>query len=141
MQSATGPGRASTLHKHLITMTLRMVLQAAKEEVSLALHGWLTGPEVAEFVRVAAATPLPLRVDLTNLVSADLPGIPPCRRSVRGARTWPTRLPISPSSSRVPTSQQHPGDAAGGGARRVANRRNDGRAASQRRVREQRRPQ
>jgi hypothetical protein len=56
-------------------MTLRIVLQAAKGESVLALHGWLVGPEVAEFERVVAAASLPLRLDLANLVTADLPGI------------------------------------------------------------------
>jgi hypothetical protein len=68
-------------------MTLRMVLEAAEGETVLALHGWLVGPEVAEFERVVAAAPLPLRVDLANLVSADLPGIAALRaQRVRGVR-------------------------------------------------------
>ena len=68
-------------------MTLRMVLQASNGEASLALHGWLTGPEVAEFERVVATAPLPLRLDLANLVSVDLPGIAALQaQRARGAR-------------------------------------------------------
>lgn len=56
-------------------MTLRLVMQTEKAGVSLALHGWLTGPEVAEFERVVGAAALPLRIDLANLVGADASGI------------------------------------------------------------------
>jgi hypothetical protein len=57
-------------------MTLRMVVQATKaEEGVLALHGWLAGPEVEEFERVAAGLPLPLRIDLAQLVGADPSGV------------------------------------------------------------------
>lgn len=68
-------------------MTLRIVLQAAKGEAVLALHGWLSGPEVAEFERVVGAAPLPLRIDLANLAGADSSGITAlCAQRGRGAR-------------------------------------------------------
>jgi hypothetical protein len=57
------------------TMTLRMVMQATRGEAVLGLHGWLAGPEVAEFERVVGAAPLPLRIDLANLAGADPSGI------------------------------------------------------------------
>jgi len=56
-------------------MTLRMVVQSGKGEAVLALHGWLSGPEVTEFERVVETAPLPLRIDLTNLAGADRCGI------------------------------------------------------------------
>lgn len=68
-------------------MTLRLVMQSEKAGALLALHGWLTGPEVEEFVRVAALAPLPMRIDLANLVGADPSGIMALRaQSERGAR-------------------------------------------------------
>lgn len=68
-------------------MTLRMVLQAANEESVLDLHGWLAGEEVGEFERVASAAPLPLRLELANLMGADLAGISALRaQRLRGAR-------------------------------------------------------
>jgi hypothetical protein len=63
-----------------------MVVQSAKSEVVLALHGWLAGPEVAEFERVVGTAPLPLRIDLANLVGADSCGISAlCAQRERGA--------------------------------------------------------
>ena len=56
-------------------MTLRMVVQPGKGEDVLALHGWLCGPEVAEFERVAGLTARPLRIDLSNLAGVDDAGI------------------------------------------------------------------
>ncbi len=68
-------------------MTLRMVVQSGKGEAVLALHGWLSGPEVAEFERVIGTAPLPLRIDLTNLAGADRCGIAAlCAQRERGAR-------------------------------------------------------
>ena len=42
-------------------MTLRIVLRATAGEPVLALHGWLSGAEVTEFERLAAATALRIR--------------------------------------------------------------------------------
>jgi len=56
-------------------MTLRMVVQPEKGAALLALHGWLSGPEVSEFERVATGAPLPLRIDLSNLAGADQKGL------------------------------------------------------------------
>jgi hypothetical protein len=52
-----------------------MEAQSGKGEAVLALHGWLSGPEVAEFERVVGTAALPLRIDLTNLAGADRCGI------------------------------------------------------------------
>jgi hypothetical protein len=59
----------------MATMTLRLVMQSEKAGAALALHGWLSGPEVEEFVRIVAEAPLPLSIDLANLVGADPSGI------------------------------------------------------------------
>ena len=68
-------------------MTLRMVVRSGKGEAVLALHGWLSGPEVAEFERVVGTAPLPLRLDLTNLAGADRCGITAlCAQRDRGTR-------------------------------------------------------
>jgi hypothetical protein len=68
-------------------MTLRMVMQQARSESVLTLHGWLSGPEVAEFVRVVDAAQLPLQIDLTHLVGVDPSGIEALSSlRVRGAR-------------------------------------------------------
>lgn len=68
-------------------MTLRMVVQSEKGEAALALHGWLSGPEVDEFERIVGAAPLPLRIDLANLAGADRCGITAlCVQRDRGAR-------------------------------------------------------
>lgn len=68
-------------------MTLRLVLQSGQTGTNLALHGWLAGAEVVEFERVAAEAPLPLRIDLTNLVGADPAGIAALNQQCdRGAR-------------------------------------------------------
>ena len=56
-------------------MTLRIVVESAKGEAVLALHGWLSGPEVDEFERVVGAAPMPLRIDLTNLADANRLGV------------------------------------------------------------------
>jgi hypothetical protein len=56
-------------------MTLRMVVESRKGDAVLALHGWLSGPEVDEFERVVGAAPLPLRIDLTNLADANRRGV------------------------------------------------------------------
>jgi hypothetical protein len=68
-------------------MTLRMVVESRKGDAVLALHGWLSGPEVDEFERVVGAAPLPLRIDLTNLADANRLGVAALRaQRDRGAR-------------------------------------------------------
>jgi len=57
------------------TMTLRMILHLDKDEPSVSLHGWLVGPEVAEFERVVATSRVPLQVDLRYLMEADRAGL------------------------------------------------------------------
>jgi hypothetical protein len=68
-------------------MTLRLVMQAEKGGTAIALHGWLAGPEVAEFARITAEALPPLRIDLAQLAGADAPGIAAlqaeCDRGVR----------------------------------------------------------
>jgi hypothetical protein len=56
-------------------MTLRMVLQPAKSGQVFELHGWLSGPEVEEFERVAGDVPLPFQIDLFHLAGADASGV------------------------------------------------------------------
>jgi hypothetical protein len=69
-------------------MTLRIVVQAAKGESVLALHGWLAGPEVAEFERVAGTLSPPLRIDLASLAGVDPSGI----TALQAQRTHGARL-------------------------------------------------
>jgi hypothetical protein len=52
-----------------------MMMHAGEREPVLALHGRLAGPEVAEFERIAATAPLPLRIDLENLIGVDALGL------------------------------------------------------------------
>ena len=61
-------------------MTLRMVLHLDKGEPSVSLHGWLLGPEVAEFERVVASSRVPLQIDLRYLMGADRAGLVALRR-------------------------------------------------------------
>ena len=68
-------------------MTLRIVLRATAGEPVLALHGWLSGAEVTEFERLAAATALPLSLDLESLTGADEAGVAALRtQRLRGVR-------------------------------------------------------
>jgi hypothetical protein len=68
-------------------MTLRMVLEPGKGDHVLALHGWLSGPEVSEFERVATHASLPLRIDLSHLAGADQSGVTALNsQRERGAR-------------------------------------------------------
>jgi len=69
-------------------MTLRMVVQAARGESVIALHGWLAGPEVAEFERVAGTLSPPLRIDLASLAGIDPCGI----AALQAQRTLGARL-------------------------------------------------
>ena len=60
--------------------------RAADPEFLIELHGWLRGPEIAEF-QEACARPLPLRIDLENLSGASADGILALKEQrARGAR-------------------------------------------------------
>jgi hypothetical protein len=64
-----------------------MMMRAVEREPVLVLHGRLAGPEVAEFERIPATAPLPLRIDLEYLVGADASGLGALRaQRERGAR-------------------------------------------------------
>ena len=68
-------------------MTLQIVYRTNEGEGMVELHGWLGKPEVVEFHKVCASTPLPFRVDLTNLTSASADGILALKEQrARGAR-------------------------------------------------------
>ncbi len=56
-------------------MPLRIQSRVDKTESSLVLDGWLTGPEVAEFERVACSLSIPLRIDLAHVTGADSAGV------------------------------------------------------------------
>jgi hypothetical protein len=56
-------------------MTLQIVCRTNGVGGVVELHGWLGRAEVVEFHKVCASTPLPFRVDLTNLTSASVEGI------------------------------------------------------------------
>jgi hypothetical protein len=67
-------------------MTLRIDLLAAEGASTIALHGWLSAAEVAEFERTVAEAGLPLRIDLSQLAGADAEGrLSLCRQERRGA--------------------------------------------------------
>lgn len=67
-------------------MTLRIDLLAGTSPATIALHGWLSAAEVAEFERTAAEAGLPLRIDLAQLAGADAEGRRSlCRQERRGA--------------------------------------------------------
>ncbi len=67
-------------------MPLRIVTRLVGTKNALVLDGWLTGPEVAEFERVAASVDLPLEVDLAHVTGADAPGVAALRaQQARGA--------------------------------------------------------
>lgn len=56
-------------------MPLRIVTRVAQIQNALVLEGWLTGPEVAEFERVATTLSIPLCIDLAQLAGADAMGV------------------------------------------------------------------
>jgi hypothetical protein len=56
-------------------MVLKIVSEVRERRGVVMLHGWLAGPEVAEFERVCAAAPGPRVIDLGNLVGADADGL------------------------------------------------------------------
>lgn len=84
-------------------MTLRMILHLDKDEPSVSLHGWLVGPEVAEFERVVASSRVPLQIDLQNLMGADRAGL----AALRGQRLQLSSA--SPYVSLLLDSQDLPG--------------------------------
>ena len=68
-------------------MTVRIDTAAGVGQPTIVVHGWLSVAEVPEFERLVTEAGLPVRIDLTDLVEADLEG----RRSLlrqqeRGAR-------------------------------------------------------
>jgi hypothetical protein len=67
-------------------VTLRIISTTVVHGSMVELHGWLNGPEVAEFRKVCAAKTLPLSIDLKHLVGADAAGILALREQrARGA--------------------------------------------------------
>jgi hypothetical protein len=56
-------------------MTLRIFEENDRLGEIVALHGWLSGAEVAEFERVAATHGQGLRIDLRNLAGTDADGL------------------------------------------------------------------
>jgi hypothetical protein len=67
-------------------MPLRIVTRVAKTENALVLDGWLSGPEVAEFERVADSLGVPLQIDLAHVAGADSAGLAALRAQLaRGA--------------------------------------------------------
>jgi hypothetical protein len=68
-------------------MTLQIVCRMAEKEGIIELHGWLSGPEVAEFEGACSSHPHPLRIDLENLAGASADGILALReQQAQGAR-------------------------------------------------------
>lgn len=68
-------------------MTLQIVSRTAAGESVVELHGWLSGPEIAEFQAACGAEPLPLRIELENLAGASADGILALKEQrSRGAR-------------------------------------------------------
>jgi ABC-type transporter Mla MlaB component len=68
-------------------MTLRIIVAVKAREAVVALHGWLSGAEVTEMEKVAAAQVLPVTVDLSQLAGVDTEGLRALRRlRGRGAR-------------------------------------------------------
>ena len=68
-------------------MTLQIVCRATGEESVVELHGWLSGPEIAEFQATCSGKPLPFRIDLENLAGASADGILALKeQQCRGAR-------------------------------------------------------
>ncbi len=66
-------------------MPLRIVVRETADGVEIALHGWLSGPEVAEFEQTCPVD-RPLRLDLRGLSGADGTGVLSLReKQVRGA--------------------------------------------------------
>lgn len=56
-------------------MPLRIEVRQHSTENTLALEGWLKGPEVEELERLAAWIKPPFRIDLVQLAGADADGV------------------------------------------------------------------
>lgn len=69
-------------------MTLRIFERAGEIEAVVALHGWLSAPEVPELERLVAAHHGLLQVDLAHLVGVDAEGL----RVLKGLRTRGVRI-------------------------------------------------
>jgi hypothetical protein len=73
--------------KRQVEMTVRIDTAAGPGQPTIAVHGWLSVAEVPEFERLVTETGLPVRIDLTHLVEADLEGRQSLlRQQERGAR-------------------------------------------------------
>jgi len=70
---AHGTDSASELVRQ-VEMTVRIDTAAGEGQPTIALHGWLSVAEVPEFERLVAEAGLPVRIDLTELVEADVEG-------------------------------------------------------------------
>jgi hypothetical protein len=55
-------------------MTVRIDTVAGVGQPTIALRGWLSAAEVSEFERLVTEAGLPVRIDLTDLVQADVEG-------------------------------------------------------------------
>jgi hypothetical protein len=55
-------------------MTVRIDTATDVGQPTIVLHGWLSAAEVPEFERLVTEAGLPVRIDLTDLVEADLEG-------------------------------------------------------------------
>jgi hypothetical protein len=68
-------------------MALRIFEETIAGEALIALHGWLSVAEVAEFEKAAAATGRPPRIDLAHLNGVDKEGLRALQRlRQQGAR-------------------------------------------------------
>jgi hypothetical protein len=56
-------------------MTLQIVCLLVEGKARIELHGWLTGPEIAEFQATCASHAPPFSIDLENLSGASADGI------------------------------------------------------------------
>ena len=68
-------------------LTLHIVCVRVEGEARIALHGRLSGPEIAEFQSACASEAPPIRIDLENLSGASPDGILALKEQrARGAR-------------------------------------------------------
>jgi hypothetical protein len=68
-------------------VTLQIMGRVVEGEAVVELHGWLSGPEIAEFQDECAHHQPPLRIDLKNLHGASADGILALKEQrARGAR-------------------------------------------------------
>jgi len=92
-------------------VTLQIVSRTAGEESVVELHGWLSGPEIAEFKAACGEKALPLRIELENLAGASAQGILALREQrSRGARL----VGASPYIDLLLRSQKREGGSQGG---------------------------